>query len=88
MKPAHPFVLPFATAIIFSIALPSCSKEAKKERSLGSGMEYFEKGDFAAAEIEYKNALDSDPGNTEAIKRLGLIRESQGANYDKAEALA
>ena len=82
MKIAVPLVLPLAAAIVLTITLPSCSKEAKKERSMESAMEYFQKGDYAAAEIEFKNTLDSDPGNPEAIKRLGLIRERQGASYE------
>ena len=87
MKPAFPLVLPLATAIIFSFSLPSCSKEAKKERSLESATEYLKKGDLAAAEIEYKNMLDADPGNPEAIKQIGLIRKNQGAYYEAAGIL-
>ncbi len=87
MKIALSLVSPLATAIILSITLPSCSKDAKKERSLESAMEYFGKGDFAAAEIEFKNALDADPGNPQAIKRLGMIREKQGASYEAARIL-
>ncbi len=87
MKNAFPLVLPFATAIVFSITLPSCSKEAKKERALGSAAEFFEKGDYAAAEIEFKNTLKADPGNSEAVKHLGLIRENQGASYEAAGML-
>jgi predicted Zn-dependent protease len=87
MKNAFPHVLPFATAIILGFTLPSCSKEAKKERSLGSAAEFFEKGDYAAAEIEFKNTLEADPGNSEAVKYLGLIRENQGASYEAAGML-
>ena len=50
-------------------------------------MEYFNKGEFAAAEIEFKNTLDSDSGNPEAIKHLGLIRENQGASFEAAGIL-
>jgi tetratricopeptide (TPR) repeat protein len=87
MKLAFPLVLPFVAAIILVITLPSCSKDAKKERSLESAMKYFESGDFAAAEIEFKNALDSAPGNPEAIKYIGLIREAQGATFEAAGIL-
>ena len=87
MKNAFPLVLPFATAIVFSVTLPSCSKEAKKERALGSAAEFFKKGDYAAAEIEFKNTLKTDPGNPEAVKHLGLIREDQGINYEAAGML-
>ena len=87
MKIPLPLVLPFAAAIVLTCALPSCSKEAKKERSLDSAMEYFKKGDYAASEIEYKNALKSDPGNPDSIKHLGLIREAQGCSFEAAGIL-
>lgn len=87
MKIVFPHVLRFAAAIILTITLPGCTREAKKERSLEAAMKFFEKGDFAASEIEYKNALDSDPGNPEAVKRIGLIRQAQGANYEAAQIL-
>ena len=72
---------------MWTVTLPSCSREAKKERALGSGVEYFEKGDYAAAEIEFKNTLKADPGNLEAAKHLGIIRLNQGANYEAAVIL-
>jgi tetratricopeptide (TPR) repeat protein len=87
MNSAFRFVLPFAATVIFSITLPGCSKEAKKERALGSAAEFFEKGDYAAAEIEFKNTLKADPGNPEAVKHLGLIRENQGLSYEAAGML-
>jgi tetratricopeptide (TPR) repeat protein len=88
MKIVSPHVWRTAAAIILTITLPACTREAKKERSLEAAMKHFESGDFAASEIEYKNALESDPGNAEATKRLGLIREKQGANYEAAQILS
>ncbi len=79
--------MPLTAAITLAITLPSCSKEAKKGRSLESAMEYFKKGDLAAAEIEFKNMLEADPGNPEAIKQIGLIRKKQGADYEAAGIL-
>ncbi len=87
MKVIPPHVLRFATAIVLTITLPACTREAKKERALEAAMKYFEQDDFAASEIEFKNALEADPGNAEAVKRLGLIRERQGANYEAAQIL-
>jgi len=84
MKIARFQVLPFTAALFFTITQPSCTREAKKVRSLDAALKHFDKGEFSAAEIEYKNALAADPGNSEAIKRLGAIRVLQGANYEAA----
>lgn len=80
-------VLPIAAALLITVTQTSCTREAKKERSLDSALKYFDKGEFAAAEIEYKNAMGADPGNSEAIKRLGIIRTRQGANFEAAGLL-
>lgn len=87
MKTPFPLVLRLAGAMVLTITMPGCSKEAKKERSLEAAMEFFKKGEFAASEIEFKNTLDSDPGNPESIKRLGMIRSGQGANFEAAGIL-
>ena len=87
MKIARLHVLPFAAALFFTITQPSCTREAKKERSLEAALKHFDEGAFSAAEIEYKNALKADPGNPEAIKRLGIIRALQGASYEAAGIL-
>lgn len=87
MKTSFLFVLRFVGTIALSVTMPGCSKEAEKERSLEAAMGFFEKGEFGASEIEFKNALDSDPGNPESIKRLGMIRAEQGANFEAAGIL-
>ena len=87
MKIARLHVLPFAAALFFTITQPSCTREAKKERSLEAALKHFDQGAFSAAEIEYKNALQADPGNPEAIKHLGIIRALQGSSYEAAGIL-
>lgn len=87
MKIARLHVLPFTAALFFTITQPSCTREAKKGRSLEAALKHFDNGAFAAAEIEYKNALAVDPGNPEAIKRIGIIRTLQGASYEAAGIL-
>ena len=87
MKIARLHVLPFTAALFFTITQPSCTREAKKDRSMEAALKHFDKGALSAAEIEYKNALAADPGNPEAIKRLGIIRIRQGAIYEAAEIL-
>jgi tetratricopeptide (TPR) repeat protein len=87
MKFAAPHIFRFTTVIIFIFTLPSCSKEAKTERSLDAAMKHFEKGDYAAAEIELKNAMNTDPANPAALKQLGIIRETQGATFEAVQIL-
>jgi len=82
MKTFPPYVLRITAAIFVMVTLSACTQEAKQERSLDSGMAYFKEGDFAAAEIEFKNTLESSSGEPEAIKHIGVIRVSQGANFE------
>ncbi len=77
-----PHVLRISEAIFVMVALSACTQEAKQERSLDSGMVYFKEGDFAAAEIEFKNTLESSSGDPEAIKHIGVMRVAQGANFE------
>ncbi|MCF7674781.1 MAG: tetratricopeptide repeat protein, partial [Akkermansiaceae bacterium] len=65
-----------------------CNKEAKAAGKLSSAKEYFAKGDYAAAEIEFKNVLSAKPGDPEALKGMGLILVGQGAMFDAGRMLA
>ena len=67
MKIARLHALPFAAALFFTITQPSCSREAKKERSLEAALKHFDEGAFSAAEIEYKNALKADPDRKSVV---------------------
>ena len=87
MKFAAPHIFRFATVIIFIFTLSGCSKEAKTERSLDAALKHFEKGDYAAAEIELKNAMNTDAANPTALKQLGIIREAQGATFEAVQIL-
>lgn len=51
-------------------------------------MEFLQKGNIAAAEIELKNLLNADPENPAGVKQLGLIRKNQGVDYEAAAILA
>jgi tetratricopeptide (TPR) repeat protein len=77
-----------ATATLMLVILQSgCSKAKKAESKLSSAKEYFAKDDYAAAEIEFKNVLETKPGDPEAIKGLGMISLRQGAMLDAARIL-
>ena len=47
------------------------SDEDKKAEYLKSGRAYLDKGDYRAAEIEFKNAVQIDPEDAEAYIGLG-----------------
>src|ERR1700678_254919 len=65
------------TRLIASLALiaacfSSCSRDpnARKQKYYRSGQSYFEKGQYAEAEIEFVNAIKIDPNYAEAHLRL------------------
>jgi tetratricopeptide (TPR) repeat protein len=72
------------TALI-GFVISGCSQEAKTGRHLEKANQYFQLGNYDAAEIEYKNTLQLDKQNAMAMKRLGIIYAEQGrlvrANY-------
>src|SRR5512141_1605465 len=51
--------------------------EAKKAKFLKRGKEYYAKGDFVRAGLEFKNAIQIDPKYAEAYYRLGLSQLSR-----------
>ena len=71
----------FFLALVVSVAtlalVPGCSKQAKLERHLSRGNEYFQAKKYREAEIEYKNVLRIQP-NTIAMRNLGMIYFEQG----------
>jgi len=75
-------------SLLLLSSLTGCTKEAKTERKLASAKEHLSKGDYAAAEIEYKNVLDMDPGNSKALRGLGIIWVGQGATLEGAQVLS
>ena len=78
-----------AAAVLLLVILPSgCNKEAKAASNLSSAQKYFEKADYAAAEIKFKNVLSVSPGEPKALKGLGLALLRQGALLDAAQTLS
>lgn len=69
--------------ICILFALPACSRQSSAERHLKDGNGYFEAGQYDSAEIEYRNVLQVEPLNPQAIARLGVIYFDQGS-LDKA----
>nr|MDP9128681.1 tetratricopeptide repeat protein [Pseudomonadota bacterium] len=64
---------------LISLALAACSSPEEKEaRYLKRGNDLFDKGQYDAARVEYKNAARLKPTDPEPPYRLGLIEEEQG----------
>ncbi|MGC8991917.1 MAG: tetratricopeptide repeat protein, partial [Verrucomicrobiia bacterium] len=72
-------VVPALLAAVLAVSVGSgCSKQARKARCAERAEKYYAAGDYNRAEIEYKRVLRLDPGNFNAVYRLGSIYESQG----------
>lgn len=57
--------------MIMAVVVSCASKEEKKASHLQKGKAYFEKGEYKAAEIEFKNAIQIDPKDIAANLQLG-----------------
>jgi len=58
--------------LISAVTLYGCASEDEKKRShLARGQEYFEKGEYGSAKIEFKNAIQIDPKYVAAFVELG-----------------
>jgi len=61
----------FLLLLSASVVIYGCgSDEEKKLAHLEKGKEYFEKGEYKSAQIEFKNAIQIDPRFTEAYSQL------------------
>ena len=67
-----------AAAALLVVALPGCSKQARKARHLASADKYFAADQLDKAEVEYLNVLQFEGLNSRAIGQLGLIYFEQG----------
>lgn len=70
-----PFVLVTASAAL----LVGCSAESKKARMLERAADYYKKGEFEKARIEYQNVLQTHPDDLTANERLAMIWFDRGA---------
>jgi tetratricopeptide (TPR) repeat protein len=87
MKITHRLVLGAAISVLLAFVSSGCNREAKAERKITLAQEAFAKNDYAAAEIEFKNALDLEPGHPKALKGLGMIWVRQGVSLEGARML-
>lgn len=68
-----------ALALLFPLALTSCTKQARKQRALHRAADYFASGKFDSARVEYLNALRLDPVDPVPYRKLGAIWLDEGA---------
>lgn len=78
LAPASLAVVILATAMV--IALPACSgdRESQKREYLASGDRYAAQGKLREAVIDYRNAIQVDPGFGEARAKLAAAYEKLG----------
>jgi tetratricopeptide (TPR) repeat protein len=88
MKTTHRILTVTTAALLLALLPTGCNKAAKTESHLAAARKYYEKADYAAAEIEFKNVLAATPNLPEALKGLGLILLRQGALPEAAHRLA
>ena len=61
-----------ATALA-CLALAGCTQQVRKNRHLAKADKYFLAGEYAQAEVEYRNVVQLDPDDAHAFSQLGLI---------------
>lgn len=78
-----------AAVALLLVLLPSaCSRAGRIASKLNAAKQSFEKGNYAAAEIQFKNVLTAKRDNPEAYKGLGMVLVREGAMLDAARALS
>lgn len=80
MNPRIAFPAPALALCAAALAgsLIGCSRKAGSDAAAKQADEYFAKGDFVKAELEYKNALAQNNNNAHAISRMGVAYFEQG----------
>ncbi|HZS85826.1 MAG TPA: XrtA/PEP-CTERM system TPR-repeat protein PrsT [Stellaceae bacterium] len=68
----------FAAALALWAAAPGAAARSDAEGYIASGRKLMERGDFAGAAIEFRNAVQSDPASGEAHYGLGLALVRSG----------
>ncbi len=73
----------FLTCSFFALA--ACGERTTDEKeSLRKAEEFYAKGDYGSAEIEYKNTLSANPREFTAMLRLASIWEARGGPFQAA----
>jgi tetratricopeptide (TPR) repeat protein len=79
-----PKILRITAFVCVALTLVSCSRdpEVRKKRYLDSGNKYFDRGNYKAASLMYRNALHVDQKYGEAYYKLAMtaLKQNQAAN--------
>ena len=70
-------ILVCVSAAFIAFGASSCAK-ARKSAHMADATRFFENGDYQKAEIEYKNVLQAEALNPDAICQLGIIFFDEG----------
>lgn len=65
------------SAIALAVAWSGCGK-ANKAAHLKAANDHYARGQYEKAEIEYKNVMQAEPRNPDAVVQLGLIYAEEG----------
>jgi len=82
MRKLHQYLPVLLALALAGFAGSGCTKEILKNRHLSRGNSDFQAQKFDEAEIEYKKVRQVAPGNSEAIRQLGLLYAEQGRLID------
>jgi tetratricopeptide (TPR) repeat protein len=77
-NPSHLVRLALFSAGALLAALTGCSSQSGKDAVVRRADDFFAAGDYAKAELEYKNALAKDATGAHVFARLGIIYFDQG----------
>jgi len=71
--------LALSSLLLAGLLLTGCgTPEEKEARYLKRGNEFFDRGEYEKARVEYKNAARIKPTEAEPRYRLGLVEEAEG----------
>ena len=82
-----PFLVVLQILLLVSIGCTQETAETKKARHKERATQYFEKGDYREAIIEFKNVVQLDPVDSDAHYRQGLSHLKLGTAQDLREAM-
>jgi tetratricopeptide (TPR) repeat protein len=74
----HSPLITILLALCLVIVATGCSRQAKLERHLARGQDFFKAEQYSKSEIEFLNVLRLDPANAVALRDLGLTYYQQG----------
>ena len=78
----------FVLLLAALLAVPACRSSARARAQVEKGNQYFAQKQFAAAENEYRRAIQINPDFADAYYRLGLLQIQQEHPTAASQSLA